>query len=69
MFVVVCCDSCVDLVIVFDIVFGDVFVVWNVVNLVLLYMGVDFGYYGTCVAVEYSVAYLEVLFIVVMGYM
>ena len=40
----------------------------NVANLVPPYTGVDFGHHGTCAAVEYSVAHLEVPLIVVMGH-
>ena len=66
--VVACCDSRADPAIVFDTAPGDVFVVRNVANLVPPYTGVDFGHHGTCAAVEYSVAHLEVPLIVVMGH-
>lgn len=65
--VIVCLDSCVEFVQIFDMWFGEIFVVCNVVVLVLL---CEFGggYYGVLVVVEFVVMQLKVEEIVVLGY-
>lgn len=65
--VIFCCDSCVMLESIFGVGLGELFVVCNVVNLVLLFEVLE-GQYGISVVIEYGVMGFYVKYIVVMGY-
>lgn len=66
--VIFCCDSCVNIIYIFGVDQGEFFMYCNIVNFVLLY-NLDGDYYGILVVIEYGVIVLNVVNLIVVGYL